>query len=191
MGWRDLLQAEDEHVTLPWVGGRSLRTYSRTWALQGPRPPEQGWHKFRLMGRKARWVEMALPEAGVLRNFVEGYLVGDRFIPDHISVLAKDLDKLNKVTEQVHLLDPGLDRFARIRAGRYYEGGPLIFEGLAFPLGPEDAVLEAFLDRVESVSAIPGVTPSLDAAFRWETWQRAEADRRRREEEERRAKEVA
>lgn len=189
MGWRDLLQAKDEHIVLPWVGGRSLRTYNRTWSLQGRLPPEYGWHKFQLTGRKARWAELTDPQVDVLRDFVEGYLVGDRFVPDHIGVLDRDLEKLSQLTEQVHLIDPGLDRFARIKAGRPCEEGPLVFEGLTFPLGPEDAVLEAFLDRKDSVADVLGVTPSLDAAFRWETWQRAEAERRRREEEERRAKE--
>jgi hypothetical protein len=61
------------------------------------------------------------------------------------------------------------------------------------PLGPEEQVLEAFLDKRPSVDDVKGVPPALDAAFRMETWQRleverrrAELERRRREEEERR-----
>ena len=79
-----------------------------------------------------------------------------------------------------------------ISAGRCYEDGPLIYHDQEFPEGPEEDVMNAFLDRKGSVSDIKGVSPALDAAFRMESWQRAEAERRRieleklrREEEER------
>lgn len=189
MGWRDLLQtSEDEHIVLPWVGGRSLQTFDRTWSLQGRQPPEHGWHQFKTMGRKARWVQAVDPDTESLKGLVEGYLVGDRLVADSVR-LELDLEKLSSATERVHLIDPGLDRFVRIKAGRSHEEGPLIFEGQAFPLGPEDEVLQAFLDRKASIDDIAGVTPSLDTAFRWETHQRVGAEKRQREEEERRAQE--
>jgi hypothetical protein len=105
-----------------------------------------------------------------------------------------DPGKAAAQSEEVLFLPDGLDRFARVRAGRPYDGGPLVFAAPAFPLGPEEGVLAAFLDGMGSVSHVKGVTPALDAAFRLEAWQRAEARRRReelarlaREEEERRA----
>jgi hypothetical protein len=82
-----------------------------------------------------------------------------------------------------------LDRFVRISAGRFYEDGPLIYENQEFPLGPEDEVQIAYFDEKPTVNHVVGVAPALDAAFRVETWRRAEAERIRREEEERRARE--
>jgi hypothetical protein len=107
-----------------------------------------------------------------------------------------DPAKIVKFSERLFLLEEGLERFARVRAGRIYKDGPLIYQGPEFPLGPEDEVLQAFLERNTSVAGIKGVAPALDAAFQMEVWQRAETDRRRaelerirREEEERRQRE--
>jgi len=77
----------------------------------------------------------------------------------------------------------------RVSAGRIFEGGPLVYIGQEMPLGPESDVLNAYLDQTKSVDAIPGVTPALDAAFRMESYQRAEAEKRRLEEERRRREE--
>jgi hypothetical protein len=68
-----------------------------------------------------------------------------------------------------------------------FEDGPLIYWGQEFPLGPEPEVLDAFLDEKESVSHVKDVTPALDASFRLEVFQRAEAARRRAEAARRRA----
>jgi hypothetical protein len=189
MGWRDLLQTEDESVVAPWVGGRSLQTFNRTWKLQGRLPPEHGWHCFTTDGRTAKWSKPAEP-SGELRNEVRGYLVGDRLLADDVRV-DRDPAKLIACSEPVFLIEPGLDRFVRVLAGRSYEDGPLIYSRLEFPLGPEEAVLQAYLDSKLTVDHVPGVAPALDAAFRFEVWQRVEAERRRREEEERRRAEEA
>lgn len=188
MSWRDLLQPEDETLVAPWVGGRSLRTHNRYWKIEGRLPEEFGWHRFRLVGpRKASWAEpVERPMEFDFEYLGSGYLVGDRLVPDHIRIdtparLAADCPR-------VHLIEAGLDRFVRIKAGQVFENGPWIYESQDFPLGPEGDVLSAFLDDETSVNHIPGVAPALDAAFRFETWQRAEA-RRRREEERRRREE--
>jgi len=189
MGWKDLLQSsETETMVSPWVGGRSLRTYTRQWQIDGRLPQEFGWHQFRLIGpRKANWAEPVERSMDIeLQQRVSGYLVGDRIVPDRVRV--ENPAVLARHCERVHLIEPGLDRFVRIVAGRFWEDGPLIYDSQEFPLGPEDDVLKSYLDDETSVNHIPGVAPALDAAFRFETWQRAEA-RRRREEERRRREE--
>jgi hypothetical protein len=124
-----------------------------------------------------------------------GYLVGDRVVPDGVRC-DPDPAKIVSFSEKVYLIEPGLDRFARVRAGRVFGEGPLVYHSLEFPIGPEVEVQEAFEDKKDSVAGIKGVTPGLDAAFRLETFQRlqaearrAELERLRREEEERRARE--
>jgi hypothetical protein len=186
MSWRDLLQAEEERLVAPWVGGRSLRSRDRTWTIQGRNPPEPGWHTFKLENRKARWLGVADTPNGVLKDQIRGYLVGDRLVPDGVRVSPENLGALS---ERIYLIEPGLDRFVRVVAGRFFEDGPLIYEAPEFPLGPEDAVMVAFEDQLPNVNAIPGVSPALDVAFRLESWRREEIERRRREEQERRERE--
>lgn len=188
MGWRDLLQARDERVTAPWVGGRSLQANDRTWAIEGRLPQEFGWYTFDVTGRKARVSGRAEPANEVLRHTVKGYLVGDRIVPDEVRIVPS-IAQVAEASEPVHLIEPGLDRFVRVAAGRSFEGGPLVYVGQEYPLGPEDGVLQAFLDGLTSVGHVAGVAPALDAAFRIEVWRRAEAERRRREEEQRRREE--
>ncbi len=122
MMWRELLQTNDEAVVAPWVGGRSLRTGERTWTLEGDLPPEHGWYTFRASGRKLRAGDPAEAAPGVLRHPVRGYLVGDRLVPDDARV-DPDPSKIVRASERVHLVEPGLDRFARVAAGRAGEGG--------------------------------------------------------------------
>jgi hypothetical protein len=107
-----------------------------------------------------------------------------------------DPQKIATQSEEVLFIPDGLDRFARITAGQSFDVGPMIFVSSAFPLGPEEEVLTAFLDQKDSVAHIKNVSPALDASFRLEAFQRAEAIRRReelarlaREEEDRRARE--
>jgi len=143
---------------------------------------------FTLNGRKAYYVKPAEPEPERLRGKTTGYLVGNRLV----SVDARvDPDPKNIVdhSEQVRLIEPGLDRFVLVSAGRICEDGPLIYIQQEMPLGPEFEVQTAFLDDQESVAEIKGVCPALDAAFRMEIWQRKEAERRRQELKERRKQE--
>lgn len=190
MGWRDLLQAENERATVPWVGGRSLRTFDRTWQINGKLPREHGWCEFDLKGREATLRGPVEAPGGVLRDFVRGYLVGDRIVPDGVRVPTEASGVL-EVSERVHLIELGLGRFVRVSAGRSFEDGPLIYDTQDFPQGPEDDVLRAFQDNKPTVDSVSGVAPALDAAFRFETWRRVEAERIRREEQERREHEEA
>jgi hypothetical protein len=195
MGWRDLLQTGDERVTLPWLGGRVLYSAAQRWSIEGRLPKEHGWHMFKIANREARAEGPADPRPDLLQHSVRGYLVGDRLVADDARV-DPDPRRIVEFSEKVFLLDEGIDRFARVRAGRISKEGPLVYQGLEMPLGQEDQVLEAFLDQKTSVADLKNVPAALDAAFRMESWQRAEADRRRaelerlrREEEERRQKE--
>ncbi|HVJ17199.1 MAG TPA: hypothetical protein VM686_17285 [Polyangiaceae bacterium] len=179
--WRDLLQ-KDEAIVSPWLEGRSLRTFTRRFTIEGALPPEPGWHRFEIAGRKARWSAGAEPDESALSDRVRGYLIGDRLVPDDVAV-RPELGELARGFQRVHLIEPGLDRFARVCVARFYEAGPLIFAGLEFPLGPEDDVARALLDGKRTLDDVPGVAPALDAAFRVEIWRREQAERRRREAE--------
>ena len=187
MGWRDLL-ATEETVVLPWTGGRTLNARSRGFILNRL-PQEHGWYSFTVKAKKAWGPKLVDPETDDLAWIVSGYLVGDRLVADSAQV-DTDPAKIVENSEKVFLISDGLDRFARVRAGRVYPEGPLIFIDLEFPMGPEDAVMEAYLDK-GTVDGIPGVVPALEAAFRMEMHQRDEVDRKRRELLERRAAEEA
>lgn len=189
MSWRDLLQTQGETLTAPWLGGRSLRSGPRHWTLEGKLPEEHGWAKFSIDGRHARFIESCDAQPDVLRHRVVGYLVGDRLVPQDVRV-APDPKDIVAASEPVHLIEPGLDRFVLVSAGRACEDGPLVYWQQEMPLGPEDAVQTAFLDDKPSVADVHGVTPALDAAFRMERWQRVETARRRAELEERLRKEA-
>jgi hypothetical protein len=195
MGWRNLIQTDDEKITLPWLGGNTLCSVAQRWSIEGRHPKEYGWFTFRIANRSARVQGPADAQPDLLQHSVRGYLVGDRFVADDVRV-DPDPKRIVEFSEKVFLLDDGLDRFARVRAGRINKEGPLIYQGLEMPLGQEDQVLEAFLDQKTSVTDLKSVPPALDAAFRMESWQRAEAERSRvelerlqREEEEKRQKE--
>ncbi|MFA5054195.1 MAG: hypothetical protein WC565_09060 [Parcubacteria group bacterium] len=198
MGWQDLLQTPDETIVCPWFGGRELRTWSRTFRLEGRLPRASGWYEFRIGGgRKATLKGPAEPNFEALRVKLRGYLVGDRLVLDDVR-LEINPAKIIEATEEVHFVEPGLDWLVRAVVGRAYEGGPLVFESQDMPLGPEPEVEQAYLDQAESLETIKGVTPSLEAIFRLEVWRRAEAEKRRvelerlrREEEERLAREAA
>ena len=69
----------------------------------------------------------------------------------------------------------------RVAAGRPFEDGPLVYSHQEMPLGPEDAVMAAYLDEADTVDHIPDVAPALDAVFRMEVWRRAEAEKHRQE----------
>jgi hypothetical protein len=182
MGWRDLLTKGNETVTLPWLGGRTLRSRTQTWTF-GPEvrtPGEHGWYRFKLAGRLVVNPDPVDAQPELLGSLVKGYLVGDRIVADNARV-DPDPKHVVEFSERVHLLEPGLDRFVRVAAGRIYADGPLIYCNQEMPLGPEEVVLQAFLDQKPTVSDVKGVSPALDAAFRMEGWQREEAERRRRE----------
>ena len=178
MSWRDLLAGVDDQLVLPWTGGRALVGRDRRFGLEGALPPEQCWATFTVSGRKARYFGAAEPRPELLGHRVEGVLVGDRLVPRQARV-DPDPAQIARACERVLLVEPGIDRFMPIEAGRMAEGGPLIYRGPVMPSGPEAEVLAAFLDRATSVEGIKGVTPALDAAFRMESFQRDQGERRR------------
>lgn len=188
MGWKDLLQTEDERVTAPWVGGRVLQTHDRRWTIEGRLPAEFGWFAFKVDGRKVRIDRPTDPAPDALRDVARGYLVGDRLVPDGVRI-TPSIAQVAEASEPVHMIEPGLDRFVRVSAGRSHQDGPLVYIAQEYPLGPEEPVLQAYLDGLTSVGHVLGATPALDAAFRIETWRRVEAEKRRREEEQRRREE--
>lgn len=190
MSWKDLLQKEDEKILAPWTGGRSFQLRSRCWEIIGRLPSEEGWYWFSIQGRKAEVLEKGDPTPEALLERRTGYLVGDCFISDAERV-DPDPKETVRVAEVVHILDPGLGRFVRIEVGRAFDYGPLVFSQLTFPIGVEDEVLEAYLNRLPSVTDIRGVTPALDASFRMETFHREEVERQRAELERLRLEEEA
>jgi len=189
MGWRDLLATKGETITLPWTGGWFLHSTSRKLKLE-KRPREFGWYAFTIEGNKAEGPKATDPVPELLKNSVKGYLVGDRLVPDD-TWIDPDPGKIINHSEKVYLLPEELDRFSRVQAGRVYPEGPLIFLEQEFPLGPENDVMNAFLDNKNDVREIPGVVPALDAAFRMEVYQREQAELRRQEIARRRAEEEA
>ncbi len=180
MSWRDLLQKPGETTVLPWFGGRSLRSGDRFWYIDGRLPKEHGWYEWTINGNTVCVTVKTDPKEEVLQKIVRGYLIGDRLVVDGTNVNPTP-SKIAEQSEPVLLIEPGLDRFARIVAGRVYEDGELIFIRQDFPLGPEEAVLAAYRNRAETVANIKDVTPALDAAFLMESWQRTEVERRRAE----------
>jgi hypothetical protein len=183
MGWQEMLQRGDESIVAPWIGEQRLRVGPRAWDVEQP-PRYVGWFEFKLEGRTARSVGSHDPEPDRLGHRVRGYLVGDRIVVDGVRV-DPDPATIVQFSECVHLIERGLDRFARVVAGRVSEDGPLVYVGPDMPLGPEDAVMRAYLRGLPSVATIKDVTPALDAAFRMESWQRAESIRLRAELEKR------
>jgi len=198
MGWQDLLApAEGEELTLPWVGGRQVYDgKGRCWNIEGRFPREFGWYIFKCSaGRKAKlWHEVIehlngreehrpvepievfadefigqLPE-------VRGYLAGDRLIPDDARV-DPDPAKLIDQTEIVYFTPLGAERFTRATTIRWPNLG-LLFANEGFPAGPEPEVIAAYQDRKDTVNDIPEVTPALDLAFRWISYQRAAQEAR-------------
>jgi len=183
-------------IVLPWLGERVLSTHSCRYILQGRSPDEHGWHEFRVTpwrttrGRYIAWVgEKALdaPER-VFSTTVRGYVVGDRLLSDDASENITAME-LFFGSEAVHLLPDGLQRFARVRAGRLAEGEPLVFIREDFPLGPEEEVTRAYEDEFASVVNVPNASAALRAAFAVESWRRSEVRRMRAEEEKKRREE--
>lgn len=178
MGWRDLITEEDLAIVAPWMGGRSLHSCGRTRTITGPVPEEHGWYRFSAKPRLAEVMEPAQPAIETLRWLQTGFLVGNRFVPDHAQPGQLERCLAGRFA-QVHLLESGLERFSRVEVGATRQHGRLVFRGLAFPLGPEEEVLAAFLDKNYSIIKVRGVIPSLQAAFDLECYQRNRAQERR------------
>jgi hypothetical protein len=196
MGWRDLIEVKAQTVVAPWLGGRSLRFLSRRFTIRGPIPADHGWYSFEILHNDANVVGPADLDADYFTETYLGFLVGDRFIPETAAFADLGYGNISRNYKKVELIEESLDKFSRVEVGRLSAAGRLFFKSVAFPMGPEEEVLSAFLDRKDSTGDIKGVTPALQAAFDAECKQRDEAEQRRielarlrREEEERLAAE--
>ena len=195
--WDQFLVPKTTRV-LPWVGGRTVCGAMRVWRTAGPLPVEHGWFAFEVDGgRVATFVEPAVPDHFApdreRYEVLQGYLAGERLIPDNARVVA-DPEKLVAQTMPVHLVEPGLDRFARASVA-CLPSGVLVYLWQELPHGPEGDALLAYQDRKADLDGVPGVTPALDLAFRWLSYQRDVVERRTAErqrvlEEERRREEA-
>ncbi len=177
MSWRDLVEAAPQLMLYPWTGGAVLRVFDgRRWRIRGRLPPEPGWWLFEVAAVDALFLGPSPEGLPLPRTKAElsGYLVGDRLIPDSSGVTS-----LTWRSERVHLVPAGMDLFARVRGARFFEDGPLIFNGLEMPLGPEADVLEAYLDRSERLNHVRGVPPALEYAFDVATERRHCVEQRR------------
>lgn len=181
MTWSQLL-ASTQEITLPWTGGRALHDRARSYRIAGATPPEHGWHRFEVGGsRRATWIgagELDLDYAEG-REVVRGYLVEQRLVPDGVHV-KREIGAIFARSEPLWLVEPGLERFARVRAARAANGA-LVYLGPELPLGPEPEVLAAYQDRAPSIDRVAGVTPALHLAFLWHVRRRERAEARRRE----------
>jgi hypothetical protein len=198
VSWEDLLESPDR--VLPWYGSRTVHTAVRTWRLSGPNPPEHGWYLFSAPGGrhaelKSNEQQPADPAWREGHLVLKGYLVGDRFISDGDARVDPNPVLLVEQTRRVYCTELGIERFSRVSVAQD-RTGQLVFLNQEFPEAPDPYVVEAYQDRKESVADIPGVTPALDLAFRWMSYQRrqheehlAELRRIREEEERRRAEE--
>ena len=193
MSWQDLLNNGSERV-LPWFGFKRIHDAVRSWILAGPQPLEHGWYGFFVDGGRSaelqgRELQMKDPEWSKGQRTACGYLVGDRLIPDTARV-DPDPAKLIEQTVITYCVEQGLDRFARAKVVLDREQR-LVYVDQEFPLGPEAEVIKAYQDRAKSIDKISGVTPALDLAFQFLSYERVEKEKRReelrklREEEER------
>jgi len=192
MGWRDLLEQEGSTQVLPWYGCPRVHSAQRTWTISGSQPREHGWYLFNTPGVRNTTLSSDIPVDidvawGAGQTNLVGYLVGDRFIADQARV-DPDPAKLIDQTVPVFCVERGLARFARATVVRDREGRH-VYLTQEFPSGQEDEVLKAYQDRLADLAHVQGVTPALDLAFRWITYQRILADERQKELERLRAEE--
>lgn len=183
MSWRDLIG--NSNVTSLWLGGRTLHAQGMVLTIKGRLPPKEGMHEFTLQGKNATWVkESEQSTYDFLSRYrkITGYLADGRFIPDNVRIQGNDPTHLVNLTENVWLLEEGLDRFARITVCRY-DDTRLIYLQQEFPLGPEDEVRLAYIQGKDSVKHVAGVTPALNLAFQYETFLKVEAEKIRLEKE--------
>lgn len=181
MGWRDKLEGVPVPQVIPWLGGRKLYKDGRAWRIVGKRPRMHGWNEWTMHGRHALWVRESDLDLSYGEKWEShrGYLVGDRFIHEQ-TTSRWEVEELAELSQEVYLVEPGLNRFPYVRVIRDPESR-YIFKEELFPLGPEEEVREAFVDRKESIDGIAGVTPALDIAFRFATYQRRLLEERRAE----------
>jgi hypothetical protein len=181
MGWRDLVEDTPSRLAIPWLGGRKVHRGGRTYRIETDIPKEFGWYLFGVTGRSAVLLEKAEADQDCCEGWPKksGYLVGDRLVRP-LGTAAVGTERFFDCTDSVHLVEPGLDRFSFVGVAKDPDGNYVYLEEL-FPLGPEDAVRRAFVERRPSIYHIPHVTPALDLAFLFATEQRTRLEIRRAE----------
>ena len=171
MGWEDLLQHGPERLVMPWLGGRRIHgREGKTWRVAGRLPGEHGWYLWSCQGRKAILGEPAEADEDYEQGKAcgSGYLLGDRFIPLAARV-DPDPKRLVEQTAPVYLVEPGLDRFAPIRAALDEEGRYIYIQEV-FGLGPEESAKRAqellyHLSRLVRMDRIPYLMMFLDISM--------------------------
>jgi hypothetical protein len=186
MGWQELLQSLQSQTkqVLPWYGRRRIYNADRSWAIEGKLPLEHGWYLFSTpTGRAAELLDPQLQEADPCwigsRPKQRGYLVGGRFIGDN-SRVDPNPSLLIQQTSRVFCTESIMSRFARASVVKDFDGC-LVYWGQEFPAGPDAEAVRAYEDRAPNLNHIQGVTPALDLAFRWVSYQREQVEIRRRE----------
>ncbi len=177
LDWETLLD-DQTTITAPWLGGRVLNSVERSFKITGTLPAEFGWYSWKTKNKEAALVGESDPIFETFRRQKSGYLVGDRLFCEG-NVVPRDVTTLHTAGERIFLIPPGLDRFSRISAGVIGISHKFVFMQQEFPQGPELDVLEAYLEEAQDIAHIKGVSPALALAFRLETYNRAEAERRR------------
>lgn len=170
--WESLLSA-NVTLALPWTGSDSVHSCDRSWKILPPLPPEHGWYEFEITGgRTAAAKSLALPPFGFEDEYdqVKGYVIGDRFIPDGVRVVA-DPSRLVSQTVPLHLVDSSLSMLTRAVAV-ITRDGKLVFAKQDFPCESDAVVVQAYEDKLSTISHIKHVPPALDLAFRFLTHQR-------------------
>jgi len=174
VNWQSLLRDDDTSAALPWVGGRTIYgSDGREWTIKGQLPRLHGWYWFNTStGRKASLIREA--ESNEFESnwpTMRGYSVGDRFIPDNekaqgsvqLFIIERGLRILSPVTV---IIDP------KSRA---------IMWNRDFPQPADEAMYNAYCDRVDSTKDIPDITPPLQDAYDWAVQIRAKMEKQAEE----------
>lgn len=184
MSWRDLLSATSQEL-LPWVGGRTIASQTRTWTIEGDLPLVQGWYAFETNGsRVTRLVSDTRMDPPDWKATL-GYLVGGRFIPQDVNPATGFL----RETQLLFCAPDGVNDIERVAVGRNLLKQP-VFLRTEWPEGPEQEVMDR-ISLGESLDGLKDVRPALHFAYDWLVQQRViEAERVRRREEAARQREA-
>ncbi len=161
-----------ERQTLPYLGGSNVHAPDRR--LRVTRREAAGWWVFEIEGRKATPIDRleapndALQDLLDRRPRVQGHAVGPWLFTS------------GDAARRLYLTPAEEDPIFSPTTARRWFDDTHIYAQLEFEDEPESAVREAYLARADDLRelAVPGITPSLKAAFGW-----AVAARRARERE--------
>lgn len=137
-------------VVLPYFGGTRVDAADRRWRIAGEVEP--GWWRFAIDGRRATPVERAEPVGLEALPAVHGH-----WASGHVVASGKELAPV--------ALPPAEEPAALARVvGRRWYSGELLLDTIEFE---DDAELSAraALEDGRGLAGVPGVVPSLRAAF--------------------------